>query len=1216
MMKKLWLVLVIGTSLNLQASSFFDGFIGNKKQTSELQVTVGDKKDQDLERIKAKLLEFERGEDAFSQDIQVRIDRAKQKVVTLEQLPMQDAASLVPQLLVTTKATLQTLTTIKTVHKELGQIYKETVTLLEGYVKDPQFDGLLPEKKSLYGFQELQSLSYKVGTQEDKVRTLKAELLEVKTDTESLKKKLLQAEKVVQDKLKEQAEFGKTSIGYDGDVYTQSEILDAQVVLAEYEKQLLQTKIQEKEARSLFLTERLLIEDKKRTLLTQERDLIIRVSFRVDQKDVAAAQQEFSKEQQVVVGLTDRFVQKIETLTGYIETLKREIITLDSKGAVKDSDVAAVRDWNLEPTSGDTYAVVAHIGFLNEQIASAEREIDLYRAQIELAKFRLKEKALVYNVVQTWYKLKQQELHGTDSLQEEIKKYQEVALELKREKTLFEDKRTAAANKLSGQNRSLNLVRERLEQVKNKRLSLFPRQDQLYVQTITFLERAQGFIARQTDATGKLIEVYSQALLTIANSLKQADGITSELNRVSLWHRAGGAISLEGIRNIIPDIHMFVLDLKVTIQAYVQSLLSGWLSYRLANFLSSPWAVMFFCLKLLAVIVLFFIVRSYLPSLAYLLLQVQQEYRGAFYSSRVAYVLCIFASKHLVTLFIWAFLFWHFGSTSPAELYLPSILFFLLSIPYLLYLAQRLNALFRAYNKEQDYLLLSESFEKRFFTVLNWLLYSTIILLCFREALMLGLYTKSELPNILLAIYSIIIRVLLLALIRKEDLLAVIPTRSVWGNWVWHIVNDYYHLLLVVIILLMALTDSHIGGYNNLVSYLLWGSLGSIVAARLLFLFYGFARRLLAALFFSSDGESLQERFSSAKSWYGASVIALVALCIILGIGLISWFWQKPIHIATMYDYLTLKRLVIGLKDGQYQKLSIVEVASTITVLPLSFFVAYLIDKYLLFRIYAVLLVDPGVHNAVSTISYYLVVISTITLGLWYQGFGFLIAYYLTPLILGMAWALRDIFNDFVGYFILLINRPIKVGDYIMLDEEVKGVVRKITPRTVVLRRKRSYSLIIPNSRFMRDTILNWDYTPGYITFPDIEIGIRYADDPEKTVEVLKKAIDSVPNVLKMPIPVIRLEEFGPSGYVFLVRGFISSEKTLDQWDIASDVRRAITKFLKQHEISIAFPVRVVRTAQEERHYYSASQHSVQSLQDKFNNDDDGGTPRGFGDAS
>ena len=92
-------------------------------------------------------------------------------------------------------------------------------------------------------------------------------------------------------------------------------------------------------------------------------------------------------------------------------------------------------------------------------------------------------------------------------------------------------------------------------------------------------------------------------------------------------------------------------------------------------------------------------------------------------------------------------------------------------------------------------------------------------------------------------------------------------------------------------------------------------------------------------------------------------------------------------------------------------------------------------------------------------------------------------------------------------------------------------------------------------------------------------MAVRYGVDPELTKQLLMQSVLSVTNVLKSPAPIIRLEEFGVSGYVFLVRGFISTEMTLEQWNIASDVRFAIVKTLHEHNIELAYPVRVVRMA-------------------------------------
>ena len=80
---------------------------------------------------------------------------------------------------------------------------------------------------------------------------------------------------------------------------------------------------------------------------------------------------------------------------------------------------------------------------------------------------------------------------------------------------------------------------------------------------------------------------------------------------------------------------------------------------------------------------------------------------------------------------------------------------------------------------------------------------------------------------------------------------------------------------------------------------------------------------------------------------------------------------------------------------------------------------------------------------------------------------------------------------------------------------------------------------------------------------------IPYKHDPDPEKGLLLKVLDEHPLILKNPNPIVRLTEFGPYGYIFMVRGYISSN-TVDQWDIASDIRLAIVKVLKKHEIEVA----------------------------------------------
>ena len=71
------------------------------------------------------------------------------------------------------------------------------------------------------------------------------------------------------------------------------------------------------------------------------------------------------------------------------------------------------------------------------------------------------------------------------------------------------------------------------------------------------------------------------------------------------------------------------------------------------------------------------------------------------------------------------------------------------------------------------------------------------------------------------------------------------------------------------------------------------------------------------------------------------------------------------------------------------------------------------------------------------------------------MGLGDLVWYLIGALVLGIGWVIKDPAADLIAYFIIIVQRPIKVGDYISMDDNTNGVVRRITPRSVEIRQKK-----------------------------------------------------------------------------------------------------------------------------------------------------------------
>jgi potassium efflux system protein len=230
------------------------------------------------------------------------------------------------------------------------------------------------------------------------------------------------------------------------------------------------------------------------------------------------------------------------------------------------------------------------------------------------------------------------------------------------------------------------------------------------------------------------------------------------------------------------------------------------------------------------------------------------------------------------------------------------------------------------------------------------------------------------------------------------------------------------------------------------------------------------------------------------------------------------------------------------------------------------------------------LLIEAGVQNTISSLMRYLVIITALIVGFSSSGLGDLVWYLVGALILGLGWVIKDPIGDLVAYFIIILQQPIKVGDLIWIDEIANGVVRRITPRSVEIRRKNSATLIIPNTYVTARVVTNWHFVRGYVAFDDILLTVAFKHDPSKVREILLRVLDESRLLLKNPRPIVRLESFSDLGYVFLVRGFLSSHYTLDMWDIASEVRLSIVKRLREHGIELASGVRLVSTHHDRVH--------------------------------
>ncbi|MBN2574823.1 MAG: mechanosensitive ion channel [Deltaproteobacteria bacterium] len=176
---------------------------------------------------------------------------------------------------------------------------------------------------------------------------------------------------------------------------------------------------------------------------------------------------------------------------------------------------------------------------------------------------------------------------------------------------------------------------------------------------------------------------------------------------------------------------------------------------------------------------------------------------------------------------------------------------------------------------------------------------------------------------------------------------------------------------------------------------------------------------------------------------------------------------------------------------------------------------------------------------------------------------------------LAVGLALQGSLANFASGVLMIIFKPFKVGDYVE-GGGVAGSVEGMTIFTTELKSPDNRKIIVPNSKMMGDTIVN--YTAKDMRRIDIVAGVSYKDDLDKVRKVLRDILAADERVLKDPAPTVAVLELGQSSVNFAVRPWV---KTQDYWDVFFATQEKIKKQFDAQGICIPFP-------QQDVHLYQA----------------------------
>ncbi len=175
---------------------------------------------------------------------------------------------------------------------------------------------------------------------------------------------------------------------------------------------------------------------------------------------------------------------------------------------------------------------------------------------------------------------------------------------------------------------------------------------------------------------------------------------------------------------------------------------------------------------------------------------------------------------------------------------------------------------------------------------------------------------------------------------------------------------------------------------------------------------------------------------------------------------------------------------------------------------------------------------------------------------------------------IGIGFGLQNIASNFISGLIILIERPVKIGDRIEVGN-VEGDVVEIRVRSTTVLTNDNIAIIIPNSKLISENVVNWSYNDAKVRFR-IPVSVAYGSDVHEVERILLQVADECPDVLKDPPPGVRFLEFGDSGMLFELRAW-STTLMHRKGKLVSVLNFAIHDRFRERGIEIPFPQREVR---------------------------------------
>ncbi len=226
-------------------------------------------------------------------------------------------------------------------------------------------------------------------------------------------------------------------------------------------------------------------------------------------------------------------------------------------------------------------------------------------------------------------------------------------------------------------------------------------------------------------------------------------------------------------------------------------------------------------------------------------------------------------------------------------------------------------------------------------------------------------------------------------------------------------------------------------------------------------------------------------------------------------------------------------------------------------------------------RVVPRLKLDDGAAAAVQSIVFYVVLLCSTLFSLELVHLPLTAFTFMGGAVaIGIGFGSQNVLSNFISGLILLVERPVRVGDVVHIDG-LNGTVDAIGARSTRLRTGSNFEIMVPNSKFLENTVTNWTLSDARIRTM-VGVGVAYGSNTREVEQLLRSIVQQRADVFQQPEPIVVFKDFGDNTLLFETHFWIDARSIMGGELIKSEIRHTIDEAFRESRISIAYPQRDV----------------------------------------